>query len=169
MIIRKTDKSDLVQVMKIIKQAQEFLKEKAIDQWQNNYPNENVISTDIENGESYVLEDEGKIIGTTVVTFAGEKTYDKIYEGKWLSNGNYGAIHRIAIDNRYKGHGAAHKIIKFAEEICIEKNIYSLKVDTHEDNIPMQKMLKKNGFKNCGVIYLEDGSKRIALEKILKK
>ena len=43
----------------------------------------------------------------------------------------------------------------------------SIKVDTHKDNISMQKLLRKNDFKYCGIIYLEDGSERIAFEKLI--
>ena len=41
----------------------------------------------------------------------------------------------------------------------------SILIDTHRQNIPMQRTLKKNGFTRCGVIYLEDGSERIAYQK----
>ena len=94
-----------------------------------------------------------------------EETYDKIYDGKWLSNGDYAVIHRIAVDNTYKGLGLSHKIIKYTEDKCKENNVHSIKVDTHEENIPMQKLLTKNGFEYCGIIYLEDGGKRVAFEK----
>jgi RimJ/RimL family protein N-acetyltransferase len=53
------------------------------------------------------------------------------------------------------------------EEICLERGVHSIKVDTHEENLSMQKLLEKNGFAYCGVIYLEDHSKRIGFEKIL--
>ena len=43
----------------------------------------------------------------------------------------------------------------------------SIKVDTHEQNLSMQKLLRKNNFEHCGIIYLQDNSKRIAFEKIL--
>ena len=94
-----------------------------------------------------------------------EETYDKIYDGKWLSNGDYAVIHRIAVDNTYKGLGLSHKIIKYTEDKCKENNVHSIKVDTHEENIPMQKLLTKNGLEYCGIIYLEDGGKRVAFEK----
>ena len=50
-------------------------------------------------------------------------------------------------------------------EITSIKGIKNIKIDTHEDNLIMQKLLEKNSFKYCGVIYLLDGSKRIAFEK----
>lgn len=165
MEFRKSTKEDLKEIMEIIKQAQSYFKSQGIDQWQNNYPNERVINNDILNGESYVLVMDDKVVGTTVVSFKPEKTYESIVDGKWLTKGEYGVIHRIAIDNRYKGTGFAHKIIKYVEELCISKDIKSIKVDTHEDNIVMQSLLNKNNFKYCGVVYLEDGGKRLAFEK----
>ena len=35
--------SDINKIMIIIKQAQEYLKQEGIDQWQNNYPNPEII------------------------------------------------------------------------------------------------------------------------------
>ena len=153
--------------MDIVKQAQVYFKEQNIDQWQNNYPNEEVINNDIENGESYVMLDENNIIATTVISFTKETSYENILDGKWITNGDYGVIHRIAVDNTQKGKGLSHKIIKYAEDVCRQNKVNSLKVDTHEENIPMQNLLKKNGFKYCGIIYLEDGGKRVAFEKTL--
>ena len=39
-----------------------------------------------------------------------------------------------------------------------------IRVDTHEGNIPMRKMLEKQGFVYCGVIHLADGSPRVAYQ-----
>lgn len=66
-----------------------------------------------------------------------------------------------------KGQGLAAVMFKYMEELCLQKGVFSIKADTHNDNLAMQKVLKKNGFQYCGIIYLEDGSKRMAYEKIL--
>ena len=165
MEFRKSTKSDVIKIMEIVKQAQEYFKSQGIDQWQNNYPNDEVINNDINNGESYVMLDGDDIVATTVISFAKEKSYENILDGKWITNGDYGVIHRIAVDNTQKGLGLSHKIIKYTEDVCRQNNIHSIKVDTHEDNILMQSLLKKNGFEYCGIVYLEDGGKRVAFEK----
>lgn len=166
MEFRKTIKKDVNNVMKIIKQAQDYFKSQGVDQWQNGYPNEETIENDIKNDESYVLEKDGEIVATTMLTFNGEPTYASI-QGKWLSNDKYATIHRVAVDNTHKGKGLSSQIIKYVEKNCLDKGIHSIKVDTHEDNTSMQRLLEKNDFKYCGVIYLEDDSKRIAFEKLL--
>ena len=167
MEFRKTTKKDIESIMKIIDEAKIYFKENKINQWQDGYPNDNVIEEDIKNGCSYVLLKDCNVIGTSVIDFNGEETYNKIYQGKWLTDKKYGVMHRIAIDNSYKGLGIASEIIKNAEKLCIENDIESIRVDTHKDNISMQKLLKKNGFAYCGIIYLEDKSVRVAFEKII--
>ena len=167
MEFRKAVESDVNNIMNIIKQAQAYLKEQGINQWQDNYPNVETISNDIADKNSYVLLKDNNIVATAAVSFDGEKTYDSIYEGEWISNNEYAVIHRIAVDSNYKGLGLSSQIIKNVEQVCLNKGVNSIKVDTHEENISMQKLLKKNKFDYCGIIYLEDRSKRIAFEKIL--
>jgi len=167
MEFRKSVETDINNIMKIIRQAQAYFKEQGIDQWQNGYPNSETISNDIEDKNSYVLLKDNKIVATAAVSFDGESTYDSIYEGEWITNNEYAVIHRIAVDNTYKGLGLSSEIIKNVEQLCLTKGVHSIKIDTHEENISMQNLLKKNKFKYCGIIYLEDRGKRIAFEKTL--
>lgn len=168
MEFRRTVLEDIDNIMEIIKQAQAYFKEQGIDQWQNNYPNVEVIINDINNEHSYVLLKDNTIVATVAVSFDGEKTYESIYEGQWITNGKFAVIHRIAVDNNYKGLGISSEIIKHIEKLCLSRDVQSIKADTHEENLSMQKLLKKNDFKYCGIIYLESGHKRVAFEKVIK-
>jgi len=165
---RKAVEADIDNIMNIIRQAQIYFKENGIDQWQNGYPNYEIIKRDIDNQYGYVLLKDNGIVGTVALIFDGEKSYESIYGGSWMSSEEkYATIHRIAVHPRYKGLGLGSVIIKKIEEICFNRRINSIRVDTHEDNISMQRLLYKNGFKFCGTIYLEDGSSRLAFEKLL--
>lgn len=115
--------SDINKIMIIIKQAQEYLKQEGIDQWQNNYPNPEIIKNDIENKIGYVLVYNENIIGSVAVSFDGEKTYDYI-EGNWLSNNDYAVVHRIAISSEYKGQGFASIMLK-TSKVCVWKRVYT--------------------------------------------
>lgn len=72
MEFRKSTKEDLTDIMAIIRDAQAYFKNNNIDQWQNGYPNEDSILSDIESKESYVLVDDNEIIGTAYL-FLQEK------------------------------------------------------------------------------------------------
>lgn len=169
MEFQKAKISNLTEIMDIIGQAQEYLRLAGIDQWQNGYPNQEIIRNDIEQGNSYVLIENDRILATACLEFAEDPNYQSIYEGTWLTNGAYGAIHRIAVATDYKGGGLSAKMIKGMQKLCQEKGVFSLKVDTHDANKAMQRMLTKNDFEYCGIIYLADGSPRIAFEKVLEE
>ena len=83
-------------------------------------------------------------------------------EGAWLDDKHYGTIHRIASDGKVKR--LFDKCVEFCK--CTTLN---LRVDTHNDNYPMQKAIERNGFVKCGTIYmLHDGSPRIAYQMPVK-
>lgn len=168
MKIRHSNNLDIENIMIIIKQAQDYFKSSGIDQWQNNYPNNQVIENDIRLNESYVIEMDEKIVGTYVLSFRNEDTYDTIYDGNWLSSDKYAVVHRIAFDQSIKGKGHSRKVLNLIYTQCINQHIFSIKIDTHEDNSVMRSMLISNGFELCGTIFLRDGNKRLAYEKRLK-
>ena len=170
MIFRKTEDKDCTQVISLYQQAQAYFKEAAIDQWQNGYPNAETLSEDMAGGESYVLVDEEtqEVLGTCFVSFRKEPDYDVIYEGNWQYPEPYGVVHRVAVTSNRKGQGLAGQMIEYAAAMCRERGIGSMRMDTHEDNHSMQRMLAKNGFEYRGIIYLgRDGAKRVAFEKTL--
>lgn len=167
MLFRIAKEDDLNEIMSIIEEAKAYLKVQGVDQWQNGYPNEEKILEDIASEESYVGELNGKIVATGYLSFCGEKTYEKIYNGQWLSIGPYAVYHRTAVSEKSRNAGIAKDFFQSLDKVVLEKGVKSIRIDTHKDNMPMQKFLKKNGYIYCGVIYLEDGNERVAFEKIL--
>lgn len=161
MIIRKATEADVKAAAEIYESARRFMKENGNPhQWSGDYPNEYDVREGLKDGTSYVCEDGGEIVATFYYKQnADDATYHRIYEGEWLSDAPYSVIHRIAV--KYHGRG----IIDFCFEECF-KRFPSIRIDTHEDNIPMQKCLSRCGFKYCGIIYLADGAKRLAYQKI---
>jgi hypothetical protein len=82
----KATKKDLTSIMAIIGDAQEYLKEQNIDQWQNDYPNTDIIINDILNKESYLVKSNSdNVIATAMFSTRLEPTY-KVIDGKWMSS-----------------------------------------------------------------------------------
>lgn len=171
MIIRKSTAGDLDTLMNIFDEARATIATLGIDQWQNGYPSREVIAEDIEMSRSYAVEVDSDICGTFVLVDDGEITYDKIYGGHWLTgdeSDDYVAIHRVAISVKNRGSGISTAIIDYAAEFARGLGRASLRIDTHEGNVVMRRMLEKHGFKYCGVIYLQSGDSRVAYEKKLR-
>ena len=167
MEFRQAKISDLDQIVEIIELSKKYLKETKVDQWQDGYPAKEDLRRDIESGNSYVLTNKDEIVATTVISLDGESTYNSIFNGEWITNEEYIVMHRVAVHNKYKGKGIFKELIKEAESLALNNDIFSINIDTHRDNVSMQRAVVKNNFKRCGIIYLEDGSERIAFEKVI--
>jgi len=170
MKIKLSTLENIPEIMTIIKDAKELLASLKIDQWQNGYPNAAQVEQDILKGESYVvLSDENQVIATSMFTTNKEPTYQIIEEGSWKvdESKNYGVIHRMAIKKEYRKQGLATLLFDKFHQQLKSKNIQSLKIDTHEENLGMQALIKKIGYQYCGIIYTNYGAKRLAFEKVI--
>ena len=162
MIIRKTTELDVSRAAEIYDSARKFMRASGnLLQWNDGYPNADTVRDDIKEGSSYVLEDEGLVIAVFYFRVGEDETYKKIYDGAWISSEPYAVIHRIAVSDEARGKGAAGFI--FSE--CY-KRFPNIKIDTHRDNLPMQRALERAGFKYCGIIHLLNGEERLAYERI---
>lgn len=147
MKIRLSSLSDVPRIIEIINDAKTLLKSLDIDQWQNGYPNAEQVENDIKNGESYVvINDDNLIIATSMFTLRKEPTYATVIDGNWLVSEDeiYGVIHRMAIKAAFRKLGLATFLFNAFHKQLKEKNIQSLKIDTHENNLGMQSLIKKN-------------------------
>lgn len=154
-------------IMQIVQQAQAFLKQQGVNQWQNGYPNESVMRHDIETGAGFVWLVRGQVQGTVAICFGPEPSYANITGSGWRSGQPYATIHRIALAKTARGSGAASRLLQQAEAFILQQGVRCIRVDTHRQNQPMQKFLVKHGYVFCGEITLPDGSPRIAFDKLL--
>ncbi len=165
---RKGEERDLGRIMELVADAQSWFRGEGIDQWQDGYPTQDIISSDISGGENYVVEYKGVVVATAVVSFAGEPTYAKIKGKGWLNDNPYAVVHRIAVADELRRKGIAKEILYFTEEQCAERGVKDIRIDTHCDNKAMRSLLKKMGYAHCGRITLTSGAAREAYQKELK-
>ena len=164
---RKAELSEIAPIWQILQQAVLRRKEEGSNQWQDGYPNIEVVQKDIEKGEGFVLLSGETIIGYSAVLINNEPAYEKI-EGKWLTNDDFVVLHRVAIAEKYLGKGFAKMILRYIEQFARSNNIYSVKADTNFDNIAMLKIFENLGYTYCGEVYFR-GSARKAYEKVLER
>ncbi|MBC9812093.1 GNAT family N-acetyltransferase [Crocinitomicaceae bacterium CZZ-1] len=165
MQLRKATITEVPVIWEILQYAIAQRKADGSQQWQDGYPNENSIRNDIYNGSAYVLEDNGTILLYAAVIFDKEPAYENI-EGKWLTEGDYMVLHRVAASPLAKGKGIATQFFQIIEDLCVQNNVFSIKIDTNFDNVPMLKIIDRLGYTYCGEVYFR-GSARKAFEKVL--
>lgn len=157
--IRLALRKDIDRLLEIFALARKFMRANGnMTQWDDSYPSREQIEVDIDNGQCFVGEDTaGKVVMTFVFIMGEDPTY-KVIEGQWINNEPYGTIHRIASD------GSHSRIVERACDFGFGLT-QNIRIDTHEDNHPMQNALNRMDFKKCGIIICRNGTPRIAFQK----
>lgn len=164
---RKAEIAEIPQIWDILQSAIRRRKEDGSDQWQDGYPNPEVVKNDIGKEAGFVLTDGETIVGYSAILINDEPEYAKI-EGKWLTNDDFVVFHRVAISEKYLGKGLAQIMMGFIEDFARNNNVYSVKADTNFDNFAMMKIFEKLGYTFCGHVYFRGGQRK-AYEKVLAK
>ena len=160
MRIRRAREEDLPAILKIYERARAYQIETGNPkQWGDGYPQEDLLREDLKKKQLYVCTEKKAIAGVFVYFQDDEPSYERIDDGAWIGDDHYGVIHRIAAAGTAKG----------LAPFCFDwawKKLPHLRIDTHEDNKIMQHQILKYGFVYCGIIYVRDGTPRLAYEKI---
>lgn len=163
----KSKISQLKEIMAIYASAQEYMASLGNPQWGKGFPEEHDIREGILGGILYTVNIDDEIAAVfSALTF--DENYIEI-DGKWLTEGNYLAIHRVAVAEKFRGTGVATYVLDVAApQLARLRGRTSIRIDTHEKNLPMLSLLSKLEFVRCGTVTLfRDGTSRIAFEKLI--
>ena len=166
MIVREAEIEDLERAMQVLDAGRQHMRgEGNAAQWINGYPSPELIRRYIEPGKFFFWIDVAEeqtdrqqpIHGVFSFIIGEDPTYRHIENGAWLNEKPYGTIHRMASDGTRKG--MLRECLAFCRNIISE-----VRIDTHEQNLSMQKACERLGFQRCGIIYIADGTPRIAYQ-----
>lgn len=103
-MIRNAEAKDLPVILEIYANARKFMVQTGNPtQWPEGYPSESLLRIDMENHNLYVVVEDGRICGVFALIIGPDETYSRIEQGRWLSESEYGTIHRVAETGRYTG------------------------------------------------------------------
>lgn len=159
--VRAAREEDIPRMMELMASAKAIMRADGnFQQWNSHYPDEEVLLRDIRSGHSFVIEDNGIVHGTFAYIEGADPTYADIFDGQWIDDVQpYAVIHRIA--STAGSHGIAAACFSW----CWEHS-QNLRIDTHRDNHIMRHVIEKFGFRYCGIIYVADGTERLAYQKV---
>ena len=161
--IRHSRPDDLPAMLRMLDHSRSIMRANGnTTQWTGGYPSETELLHDIRNGNSLIMEDEaGNPIGTFALVLGLEPTYKVIEDGEWEEDDvPYGTVHRLACMPNQHGIGDA----------CLaycDRHAPTLRIDTHADNHIMRHLAQRHGFDYRGIVYMTDGTPRMAYQKLL--
>ncbi len=167
MIIRKAKSTDLENIMQMYKSCVNGMLKNGIDQWDESYPNAEVIAVDLKVQTYFVAEIKGTIIGGINIDQNQDETY---LEVDWKDKSNqFLVVHRLGVKEENWGDKIGKRLMQFAEDLVIEKELKSIRLDTYSGNPKAMEFYKKLGFSQLGHIYLKPNKNEYyCFEKIIR-
>ena len=167
MIIRKANKVDLENIMKMYKSCVKGMITNGIDQWDDTYPNTKIISQDLKAMTYYVAEIEGEIIGGINIDQNQDETYLAI-DWKDKSNSSL-VVHRLGVKEENWGEEMGKRLMNFVEDLVVKEKLKSIRLDTYSGNPKAIKFYKRLGYARLGHIYLKPNKNEYyCFEKIIR-
>ncbi|WP_053217430.1 GNAT family N-acetyltransferase [Virgibacillus senegalensis] len=142
-MIRKAEEKDLNRIMEIVQASVSKMNQQGNYQWDDTYPLPSHYQGDIAAGELYVVEQDGRIVGTACLS---EKEHDEYPSVTWRSHAKAITVKRVAVDPQYRGRGVASSLYHHAETVAAEQGLDYIKTDTFSKNKSARKLFEANGY-----------------------
>jgi len=166
MTIRLAVREDVAALMALVRRVVPLMRAAGNLQWDDGYPNAAVFEKDIEQGQLWVAEIGGSIVGVAAVTRDQEPEYAQV---GWDIDEPAVVVHRLAVDPEFRGAGVAGALMQQAEAVAAERGIAVLRVDTNSQNEATRRLFPKLGYQLAGEIGLgfRPGLRFVCYEKRL--
>ena len=151
---RFATEDDIENIMLIVRQARNYLKKHRVDQWQGDYPTQEVFAEAVAEGECYAVTYGERLAGFFCLTDKPESDYDNLTDGKWHGEGKYCKLHRMAVEAQFRSTGISDMMLGFAEETAKSRGAEYMRTHTHRKNKATQKLLKRKGYAYRGNVLV---------------
>jgi GNAT superfamily N-acetyltransferase len=130
--------------MKIIRETITEMHSYGNTQWDENYPKEKDFLMDIQEGDLYVSERNGILVGFACINKIEPAEYTGLL---WSIQEPAMITHRMAVSPAYRRSGIGTELMNFADEFALKNNVQYLKTDTYSINTKMNALFVKCGYK----------------------
>ncbi|HNY17996.1 MAG TPA: GNAT family N-acetyltransferase [Treponemataceae bacterium] len=153
-------------VMALIERATKRLDAIGIPQWDEIYPNRDVLAADIAARTLYGLSVDGTLAGIVVLNEYQDAEYGEV---QWeLADPRPLVIHRLCVDPDFQGKGFAKALMAFAENFARDKGHRSIRLDAFTLNPLSLGLYRALRFSERGTVRFRKG-RFYCFEKILAR
>lgn len=153
-MIRKAVHEDVFQAAQVLEEVKIHMLNEGIDQWDQEYPNSKVLTEDIEKGEGFVYEEEGKVLSYMALNELCDEEYNDL---NWKTSTPFIVIHRLYVKPTAQGKGISSKMIRYAEEFALQNEYQSIRFDAFSLNDTANMVYTKKGYELVGTVRFRKG------------
>ena len=154
MVIRPSKLEELPLLLTMVRQAVKHMEDQGIHQWDEIYPNKEVLARDLQERTVHVAEISGEIGGFIVLNEIQSPEYQNVC---WRNQGRILVVHRLTIAPIYQRRGLASFLMGFAENKAAAEGFDGIRLDSFIENRPACRLYEKRGYRPAGIVHLRKG------------
>lgn len=154
---------DLEEIINIFQKCIQKLDQDQIFQWDEIYPDHELIKEDVLSKCMYLGIIDEQIVSVYVVNEEGYEEYDV---ESWQRSEHCAFLHRFCVHPKYQGQGIGHQTLKYLHEQLKKHNYQAVHLDVFNHNLAAIALYEKNGYQRVGKVTFRKGQ-FILMEKIL--
>jgi GNAT superfamily N-acetyltransferase len=163
-MIRKATADDVSSLMLLTRHCVESMRQAGIEQWDEVYPNADVIQSDITAGTLDVLCENGEIIAAITV----DQHLDPMWRSlRWTPDTEpAAAVHRLMVHPQSQGRGLSKRLMSHAEQVARALGCHCIRLDSFLRNPAAMALYPRLGYRSTGTVTLRKGE-FMGFEKLL--
>ena len=134
--------------------TQDMLRQ-GIDQWDEYYPDREILTEDVESGDMTL----GLLDGEPACAWVVNREYEPEYvSGAWEhTGGDFCVLHRLCVNPELQGRGLARQAMAHMEKNALDKGFDSVRLDVFSQNLHAQRLYERLGYKRTGEVRFRKG------------
>lgn len=155
-IFRLATRNDFEEIVTLYQCAIKMMCAQGIEQWDDIYPNKEVLRDDIRNRQMFLLSFKNQIAAAIVLN---EKQDDAYKTGNWSCNtGKIAVIHRLCVHPDFQGKGLGSETVKRCEQLLIKTGYDAIRLDTFLKNSMAMHLYRSLGYQKAGEVIFRKGN-----------
>ena len=152
---RRAGTDDLDALVALYGAAAQDMREKGIDQWDEYYPDREILTEDAESGDMTL----GLLDGELACAYVVNREYEPEYElGAWEhTEGDFCVLHRLCVNPQLQGRGLARQAMARMEKNARDQGFDSVRLDVFSQNLHAQRLYERLGYRRTGEVRFRKG------------
>jgi GNAT superfamily N-acetyltransferase len=132
------------------------MREAGIDQWDDVYPNQATVRSDVDQGTMYLaFVDGATLAGAAVLNEYQNSEYSNV---RWTIDGvRIAVVHRLMVDPRHQGRGIAREFMSTIEERARVLGYGAIRLDAFSANPRALRLYHGLGYHDAGSVEFRKG------------
>ena len=156
-MIRKATEADLDAILQLYDEMHDAQEAGLIcTNWKRGiYPSRATALSALERNDLFVIEENGKIIGSGIINHNQLRIYVGAPWKHRVPDEQVCVLHTMMISPAESGKGHAGAFLAFYEQYALEHGCPELRIDTSEINTPARALYRKHGYQEIGIAVQE--------------